>query len=53
MDILCTKEIIKHVTLGIPKGIKNVVSTSFAFTFDILIRIEKYKELFEKILHVE
>ena len=53
MDILSTKEIIKYVTLGIPKGMKNTVSISFAFTIDILIRNENRKKLFEIILHVE
>ena len=42
MDILSTKEIIKHETLGIPKGMKKTaVSVSFAFVnVDILIRNE-------------
>ena len=47
MDILSTKEIIKHVTLGIPKGMKNAISTTFAFTIDILIRNEKIKNCLE------
>ena len=40
MDILCTKETIKCATLGIPKGMKNAISISFAFTIDILTRNE-------------
>ena len=43
MDILSTKEIIEHVTLGILKGMKNAISISFAFTIDILIRNENIK----------
>ena len=43
MDILSTKEIIKHATLGIPKGTKNAVSVSFVFTIDILIINENIK----------
>ena len=42
-DILCTKEIIKHATFGIPKGMKNAVSICFAFTVDILFRNENIK----------
>ena len=38
MDILSTKEIINCATLGIPKGMKNAISISFAFIVDILIR---------------
>ena len=43
------------MSLGIPKGMKkiNVVSISFAFTVDILIRNENIKKLCEIILHVE
>ena len=37
-DILSKKEIIKHATVGIPKGMKNAVSISIAFSLDILIR---------------
>ena len=40
MGILSTKEITKCVTLWIPKGMKNAISISFAFTVDILIRNE-------------
>ena len=40
MDILSTKEIINCATFGIPKGMKNAVSVSIAFTIDILIRNE-------------
>ena len=43
IDILSTKEIIKHATLGIPKGMKNAVSISFASTIDIFIRNENIK----------
>ena len=37
-DILSTKEIVKHTTFGIPKGMKNAESISIAFSVDILIR---------------
>ena len=40
-DILITREMIKRATLGISKGIKNAVSSSIAFSVDILIRNEK------------
>ena len=43
MDILSTKEIIKYVTLGIPKGMKKYSFYFFAFTTDILIRNENRK----------
>ena len=43
IDILSTEEIIKHVNLEIPKGMKNAISISFAFTIDILIRNENTK----------
>ena len=42
MDILSRKEI-----TGIPKGMKNAVSISFAFTIDILIRNENIKNCLE------
>ena len=38
--ILSTEETIKHVFLGIPKGMKNTISISIAFSVDILIRSE-------------
>ena len=38
--ILSTKEIIERATLGIPKGMKNIVSIYIAFSVDILIRNE-------------
>ena len=41
MDILSTKEIIKHATLGIPKGMTKYYS--FVSTIDILIRNENIK----------
>ena len=44
MDILSTKEIIKHATLGILKGIKNAISIVSAFRVDILIRNENTKQ---------
>ena len=39
-DILNRKEIIKRVTLGIPKGMNNAVSFFIAFNLDILIKNE-------------
>ena len=51
------KKIIQHVTLGIPKGMKNAASISIAFSLDFLIKNEniifeecKTKKLFEIIL---
>ena len=43
LDILSTKEISKHATLQWDSqgDEKNVISISFAFTIDILIRNEK------------
>ena len=45
-DILSATEIIKHATLGIPKGMKNAVSISFAFVVDILIKNGNIKNCF-------
>ena len=59
-DTLSKKETTKRATLGTPKGMKNAVSSSIAFSTDILIRNEniiseerKSKNLFEIILHIE
>ena len=50
IDILSTKEIIKYVTLGIPKEMKKYsffcfchYTVPFAFAIDILIRNENRK----------
>ena len=37
-DILSTKEIILHATLGIPRGMKNAISTSIYIPFPIIIK---------------
>ena len=37
-DIRSINEIIQCATLEIPKGTKNAISISFAFSFDFLIR---------------
>ena len=38
--ILSKKEIIQHASIWIPKGMKNAVSISIAFSNDVLIRNE-------------
>ena len=54
MDILSTKEIIKHGTFQWDsQGNEKGCFYFFAFTIDILIRNENTKKLFEIILHVE
>ena len=39
-DMWSIKETIQRATLSIPKGIKNAVSISIAFSLDVLIRNE-------------
>ena len=58
-DMRSVKEIIQRATLGIPKGVKNAVYISTAFSIDISMRHEniiseehKTKKPFEIILHV-
>ena len=41
IDILSTKEVIFHATLGIPKGMKNAVFIFIPASAKSLIRIEK------------
>ena len=57
-DILSTKDINQHVTLGISKGLKNAVFIAIAISVDILIRNEtmiseehKAKKTFEIIFY--
>ena len=40
-DILSAKEMIEHAILGIPKGMKNAISVSIAFSVEILIMHKK------------
>ena len=40
VDMRSIKEMIQCATLGIPKGIKNVISMSVAFCLDLSIRNE-------------
>ena len=53
-DFLTTKEIVRPATLGIPKGMRNAVSISIAFSVEILTRNEtqtQSKKTFKIILH--